>query len=131
MSELLVRGIVWHGAELVIQETERPNGSSVFGFPGAIVLPGETPVNVLKADLSRKLGFDFSELYLGDEHPVKDDYFDARFFETRLPYNSVTRRKNFHLWYMDQVKKALENDQLTSLSAKYIKKEFIDGVIDY
>jgi hypothetical protein len=129
MREAFTRGVIWHGAELIIQEERRPDSSEIFGFPGAIVLPKERPLDVIVADLSRKLDFDFSEVSMGEARILEDEKYEAAFFETALPYNSITKRKNFHFWYMDQVYKALGNNQLAPLSAKYIER-FFDGAID-
>lgn len=130
MKETLTRGVVWQGAELVIQEAKRPDGTNVFGFPGAIVLTGEEPVEVLRADLTRKLGYNFSELSMGDDQVFDDNEYDAHFFETRVPQFSIAARSKFHFWYMDQVIKAMQDGRLAPLSAKYIEESFINGLVD-
>jgi hypothetical protein len=134
MKETLVRGVVWHGPELVIQKATRQDGTEVYGFPGAVVLPGDRPVNVAVAALSRMLGYDFKNSPMSDATVLEDKHFEVHFVETRVPYPSLrpTRSdgKVIDLWTWDEVEQALNDDSLTKLSSQYIKQEFIDGVID-
>jgi len=134
MRETLVRGVVWHGPELVIQKATRQDGTEVYGFPGAVVLPGERPVNVAVAALSRMLGYDFKNSPMTNSRVLEDKDFEAHFIETRVPYPTLrpTRfdGKIIDLWSWEEVEQALKDETLTKFSSEYVKKEFIDGVIN-
>lgn len=128
MTELLTREVVWNGPQIAIQEAKRQDGSSVFGFPGAVVLPGEKPSDIAKADLTRKLGIDFQSIDLGDAKIIENGEFTAVFYETRLQYDSAPRhaaaRNMIKFWYMDELQIALQYNLFAPLSSKYMLENF-------
>lgn len=134
MKERLARGVVWQDSRLAIQEVKIDDETSVFGFPGAVVLPGEKPNNVVRADLTRKLGFNFWGVGLGDEKTIENDMHQAFFYEVRLPTDSISGRaagrSMVKLWYMDELMMAMQSNLLAPLSADYVEREFINGIIN-
>lgn len=134
MREMLARGVIWHGPELVVQKATRPDGTEVYGFPGAVVVPGERPLDVAIAALSRILKFDFKTVPISDPVVLEDEHFEAQFFETRVPYTSLrpgdSEGKQIDLWKYIEVEQALNDNRLTKLSSEYVRKEFIDGLIN-
>lgn len=129
-----VRGVVWHGPELAVQRARRPDGTVIYGFPGAEIPPGERPADIAVAALSRYLQFDFHDVILSERQVIGAGGYNAHFFEGRVPYPSLRPRridgKDIRLMGYLEVENLACRNLMADLSAEYIKREFIDGVIN-
>ena len=130
MREKAAVGVVWHGAELAMQEWTYGEGDTdkIYTFPGDTVGPKEQPVDTVVRVLEIQLGFPFSKESFKKLKVLRDARRAVSFYEIRVSVNSLTlkeeEKKRMVLLNLDQINTLLQNDMVADLSAEYAGRYF-------
>jgi hypothetical protein len=127
MREKAAAGVVWHGAELAMQERRIADGYGseiIYTFPGDKVAETERSVDTVIRVLTVQLGFPFSRDSLDKVKVLRDTHRVVSFYETQADFGSLNlyRDKDSQMVLMSpfRVAKALQDDMVAELSAEYI-----------
>jgi ADP-ribose pyrophosphatase YjhB (NUDIX family) len=122
-------GVVWHGAELAMQERRAADGHGsevIYTFPGDEVNEKESPAETVGRVLKLEVGFPFSRESLDQVKVLRDARRVVSFYEVRAPYGSLSLRQTelskMVLMSPYRVIKALQDDMVAELSAEYISR---------
>jgi ADP-ribose pyrophosphatase YjhB (NUDIX family) len=129
MREKSAVGVVWHGAELAMQERRAADGYGsevVYTFPGDMVNETEMPADTVERVLSQELGLPISRESLDKVKILRDARRVVSFYEVRAPFGSLSLRQTelskMVLLSPYRVIKALQEDMVAELSAEYISR---------
>ncbi|HEX5448259.1 MAG TPA: hypothetical protein VFW90_03630 [Candidatus Saccharimonadales bacterium] len=123
MREKAAAGVVWHGADLAMQERRVEDGL-IYTFPGDTLGEAEEPVDTAVRVLTAELGFPFSRETFDRVKVLCDAQRAVSFYEVNAPFNSLNLRASeksrMVLMSPYRVIKALQDDMVADLSAEYI-----------
>ncbi len=131
MREKVAVGVVWHGAELVVQKKiyKKPSDEIVerYEFPSKKIEPGDKSLNTLVKSLNVQLGFPFTAESFGKLRTQRNAKHIAFYHEALLPYGTnlhSTDKKygEIEFWTRDRFDEALEEESLSPFVTMYVER---------